>query len=347
MKLLRFTVLLVPFFMTGCLEIDTVSKILPDGSIQRSLELRGSESNIMETAFNIPRVDVELWETTQDSLQDDNFLYTATRTFESVTALNESFEANSGPLRFKIKADFKQTEGLFFKRYYYSEKVWVDLPGPGLPVESYITGKEIEALIINDTDEGSGLLDSVEAKRLEDQLDLYLERRIFEDFAKTLREGARRIDALDQVNKILETNSDSLAVKLGTTNYYDENAVWESILEEYLNGELVDAIHEGYPEGFEDFYKRWQFFEEVLMNDYDFSIELPGVIRKTSALDVRGNRMSWEPNALTLFFGGATLEGESSIVRVWSVVITGLLLLLTLVVTIVSFIKQRRSSRLI
>lgn len=345
MKILKFIPALLPLLMAGCLEIDTNTQINPDGSVERTIELKGSASSIAKTSFNIPRVDAELWEITRDSIGDDNFLYHAQRSFDSVDDMNTSFEANTNPQRVKIKSKLIQSEGLFFSRYYYQEKLWADLPGPDLSLDEYLSELELQNLILNDTDIGAGTLDSLEAERLEQQLDLYFQHRIFGDFVEELRIGAKLSGTLQILNEVLENQQDSLVVKLGKTNYYDENQVWISVLEDYFDNKIIESIHENNAEGLSHFYARWQFFEEALLNDYSFSIELPGVVRNTSALDVRGNRMTWDGEAILLYFGGIQLEAESSIIRVWSVVITAILFLLTLVVTVLSFLRQRSAHK--
>jgi hypothetical protein len=144
---------------------------------------------------------------------------------------------------------------------------------------------------------------------------------------------------------MIKEHSDSLLKALSSTNFYDENLVWKSVLEKYISRNTIEEVQAGNAEGFVQFYQRWQFFEEVLVDDYNFSIEMPGVIRKTSALDVRGNRMSWGPATIQLFFGGISLEAESSVIKPWSLVMTGLLILLTLVVMVTGLIRQRNRNR--
>ncbi|MCF6238213.1 MAG: hypothetical protein L3J79_05270 [Candidatus Marinimicrobia bacterium] len=70
---------------------------------------------------------------------------------------------------------------------------------------------------------------------------------------------------------------------------------------------------------------------------------MPGVIRKTNAPDVRGNRLSWKPEAIVFFFGGVDLEAESTQINIWSVILTGNLVLLTLAVTVLGFLRRGRS----
>ena len=347
MKHVKISAVFIPFLMVGCLEIETLTRIHPDGSIERVLDLKGSTEAIFETSFNIPRADVSLWEVSLDSIGDEKHLYHATRTFNTVAELNQSFEMNTGPLRFKAKSELTQSQGLFFSRYFYTEKLWVDLPGPKLSMEGFLSESELQKLIISESDESD--VDSLEAQRLEDQFDRYLEQRIFEDFVNELRLGALQTGKADELETVIAANRDSLIIKLGTTNYYNENEVWQTIMGAYFEASpsLLDDIHEKNSSGFEGFYQRWGFFEEVLINDYSFSIEMPGVIRKTSAIDVRGNRMNWEPNVIELFFGGATLEAESSVVKVWPLLFTGVLFLLTLMVSVASFVRQRKASGLI
>jgi len=341
MKYLKATILMIPLLMVSCLEVETTSKVNIDGSIERTVQLKGSAESISETSFNIPRHDLTLWQITQDSVGDDKYLYRAAATFESVDALNRSFKINTNNPGVQIIATLALKEGFFFTRYFYSEKIWADLPGPDLPMEPYLSQTELESLIENETEEGKGLLDSVEAARLEAQWEIYMEQLVLEDFIIELREGGRRSGFSAEVENMIKENSDSLQKALNTTNYYDENPVWKSIMEEYISSDIIDEIHVANAEGFKAFYQRWQFFEEVLVDDYNFSVEMPGVIRKTSAPDVRGNRMSWEPETISLFFGGISLDAESSVIKHWSLIIAGLLLLLTLIVTVAGFLRHR------
>lgn len=342
MKRLRPYIILCPLLMLGCLEIETTSKVNPHGSIHRLIKMKGSAQSISDSNFNLPRLDADLWEIKQDSLRDDEQLYSAQRLFESVEALNKSFELNSKPQQVHIKANLEQNEGFFFTRHYYTETLWAELPGPDISMETFLTAAELEALFLNDSDENSGQLDSVESQRIEDQFDKFIQARIYEDFVGELRQGARQAGVFDSVDSILNANNDSLVVQLSSTNYYDENQVWKNVLHAYLSSSVLDSIEQRNAQGFASFYMRWAFFEEVLLDEYILSVEMPGVIRKTSAVDVRGNRVTWEPESILVFFGGIKLEAESSQVRIWSVVVTGVLLLLTLVVSVMSYVRQRK-----
>jgi len=345
MKLLKTTIIMLPLLMVACLEIETTSKVNPDGSIERTVQLKGPADDIETSSFNLPRHDLTLWQITRDSLEEDKFRYKASRTFESVDDLNQSLKLDAADPGIQIEAKLEIDEGFFFRRYFYQENIWADLPGPDLPMEAYVSQSELKKLQVSETDSGEGLVDSVEIARIEDRLDDYLQNVIFEDFVAVLREGGRRSGNLEIVDMLIKENADSLSEALELTNFYNENLVWKSILGEYMPASVVDEIQAANAEGLADFYQRWQFFEEVALDDYHLSVELPGVIRETSALDVRGNRLSWDPEPIWVFFGGISIEAESSVIKPWSLVITGLLLLLTLVLTIVSFFRQRAKSK--
>ncbi len=340
MKYFKIAVILIPLMMVSCLEVETTTRVNNDGSIDRSILLKGSEKSISETSFNIPRYDLDRWEITRDSLGEDRSSLAASATFNSVEDLNQSWKLNFVEPGVQTQANLFIDEGFFFSRYIYRETIWADLPGPALPMEPFLSKSQLDSLIINDTDEGEGLLDSVASTRLEEQLDNYMQQVIFQDFINLLREGGQRSGNLEVIDEMLEEHSDALLKSLNATNFYSENLVWKSILGDYIDSVVVNEIEQANSEGLLRFYKSWQFFEEVLLDDYSFSLELPGVIRSTSASDVRGNRMTWEPETIVLFFGGVSLEAESSVIKPWSLIITGMLLLLTLVVTLAGFIRQ-------
>jgi hypothetical protein len=74
MKYLRTVIMMIPLLMVSCLEVETTSKVNPDGSIERSIQLKGSAESILETNFNVPRHDLEFWQISQDSLEEDNYI---------------------------------------------------------------------------------------------------------------------------------------------------------------------------------------------------------------------------------------------------------------------------------
>ncbi|NQT61510.1 MAG: hypothetical protein HQ556_01005 [Candidatus Marinimicrobia bacterium] len=345
MKYVRTAIMMIPLLMMGCLEVETTSTVNEDGSITRSIQLKGSVESISNTNFNIPRHDIALWQITQDSLKDDRILYHAEAEFESVEALNQSFKLNTMDPGVQIIASLVRDEGFFFNRYYYRENIWADLPGPKLPLEPYLSQSELDALIMNEVEGNEGLLDSTESARLEHQWERYMEQLIYDDFVAELRKGGKSSGNLSTIDGMIKAHSDSLMQALKTTNFYDENRVWKTILDNYVDGAILDEVEQANAAGFTSFYKSWQFFEDVLMDDYSFSVELPGVVRNTTASDVRGNRMTWDPETIMLFFGGISLEAESSVIKPWSLVITGLILLLTLVVTLAGFVRQRNKKR--
>jgi len=343
MRHLKFALIIVPLLLTSCLEVKTTTRIRKDGSIERMVSLKGSPETIEETRFNIPREDKALWMISQDSVDSENDRYEARATFESIEALNTSFALNAESPGVQIKSTLLLDEGFFFDRYYYMEKIWSDLPGPEVSMAPYITKAELESLILNEMESDSGSMSKVDTDRLSKQMDAYLEDVIFKDFVIELREGGHRSGHIKAIDEMIKAHADSLQEKLNSTNYYDDNPVWKEILAEYIDTLIINAVELSNEEGFLRFYQDWSFFNDVLVDDYQFSVELPGVIRKTTALDVRGNLMSWEPSPVRLFFGGITLEAESSVIKPWSLIITGILLLITLVVTVAGWMRRPRN----
>lgn len=345
MKYLRIAIMMVPVLMVGCLEVETTSKVNTDGSIERSVKLKGTAGDISETRFNIPRQDLALWQVTTDSLGDDKFLYQAVASFESVEHLNQSFKQNAVDPGVKIKVSLVLDEGLFFKRYFYKENIWADLPGPKLPMEPYLSKSELEMLMAREEEGADGPADSIESDRLEHQWELYMKQLIYEDFIMELREGGQRSGHLSAIDGMLLEHSDSLIEALSNTNFYDDNPVWKTVLENYIDGEIINKIEEANTEGFVRFYDSWQFFEDVLLDSYMFNLELPGVIQVTSAGTVQGNLMSWEPESIRLFFGGMALEAESSKAKPGAIIFAGLFLVLIVILALAWSLRPRKGKQ--
>jgi hypothetical protein len=202
----------------------------------------------------------------------------------------------------------------------------------------------VSRLLLFEENPDSSAMDSVEAAKLEGRLVDYLDQVIFADFFEEVLEGAEQGSILEQIEPDLTKHKDSLLALLKDTNYQDDNPVWQEIMGGFIDSSLVKIIWENNITGFTHFYQSWQFFDNLMVDDFEFSIELPGVIRKTNALDVRGNRLSWKPEAIFFFFGGVDLEAESTQINIWSVILTGILVLLTLVVSLYGFFRRGRSN---
>ena len=336
---------MVPVLMAGCLEIETTTRVNIDGSIERSVQLKGSASSLSGTRFNMPRHDLNSWQVTTDSLGDDRFLYHAVANFESVEKLNHSFEQNTQDPGVKIKASLVLDEGIFFKRYFYKENIWADLPGPNLSMDPYLSQAELEALLEHDVEGSDSTLDSLESVRLEHQWERFMKQLIYEDFLMELREGGQLSGHLEAIDGMLAEHSDSLLTILEKTNFYDENLVWKSILTRYVAASIIDDVDAANTHGFARFYESWQFFEDVLMDSYTFSVELPGVIQNTSTGNVDGHRMTWEPESIRLFFGGFSLEAESSKAKPGTMIFAGLLLLLIVILILAWSLRPKRGKQ--
>jgi len=334
------SMVLLPLLLSSCLEIDTLNKINEDGSIDRTIELKGSAESLSKTGFNIPGSDSDLWLISLDSLEDDKLLYRASRHFDSVEELNKSYTDNTGEFKIKIKAELVKSEGLFFTNYRYHEKIWADLPGSDSLINDQEFAAEIKKLLQFEEDPESSSMDSVEAAELESRLENYLDQVIYADFIEEVLIGARRGGISQVIEPRLDGYKDSLMAMLKNTNYQDENPGWQDFMKKFISPLLVRIIWENNIAGFDHLYRSWQFFDNLLMDDFEFRIDLPGVIKKNNATDVQGNLLSWNPEAIFFFFGGVDLEAESSQNYLWGVFLTVVVILLALAVVIQEYKQE-------
>ncbi len=346
MKYLKSCILLLPLLLTGCfsvLEVETTSKVNLDGSIERTIQLTGSENEILETKFIIPRQDLDLWQITMDSVEDNRFLYKANANFESVDELNQSLMLNAEDPGVQITADLEIEKGLFFTRYLYSEKVWYDLPGPDIPMEKYLSRRELMSGMSSESNTGMRELSPKEEKRIERRFEEYLQHKYFEGLVIELREGALVSGHIEELEKVLETNSDSLIIELEEVYFDDEYLEWKSILTKYLTPIMLEDIYLSNIEGFDRFLQGWNFLETLLIA-HKISVELPGVIRKNFDNEILGNRAVYTPSSILMFFGGVTLDAESAVARPGALIIGGILMALLLGGSVVELVRKRHKS---
>ena len=329
------------FLLTSCLEIETFTQINADGSIKRKITLEGLADGIQATRFNIPRHDLHLWQVSSDSIDPQKILYSAQRTFESIDALNQSFLKDNGDLKVNIKSELDVSNWLIFTSYKYTEKIWADLPGPQVPMDSYLSSDDLSKLFINKNLAEESRMDSAETQRIENALVSYLEYRAFSDFILELRVGARSVGIEDLLDETLKLMSDSIFVQLKESNYYDTNSEWIEVLGETFDDSTLVNIERENSHGFKSFQNRWDFVEEMSLNNHSFNVALPGVVRETNSNQLSGSSLEWNPDPLQFFFEGVELRAESREFNELTAVIIGLIVFFGLAIMLVWILRRR------
>lgn len=340
MKAQHIILSIITMLFSSCLDIETLTLVNEDGSVERTVSLEGSLEDIEGTGFNRPREELDLWDVQWDSTSEDHSKFSATRRFKDGDELNENLKLNADSLTTWANVEVLKRNGFFYTRYEYTERVWAILPGPELPMDHYVSDAELSLLLESDDEDREAYEDSLELADIEERMDQYLELRIYEDYLGELRKAGEKLGRSEELESVLLVASDSLLKNLSLTNYYIGNPTLKEILAQYMELDFVEDLLEAGDPGLQDFYRRWQFFEEVLLNEITLQATLPGVIRATNATEVVGNRAALPVPGHILFFGGEALEVSSAKLNVWAVVITGIVLLLTLILSLWS--RSRR-----
>jgi hypothetical protein len=355
---------------SGCLEYKVVTQIMEDGSIRRTVTVRGDSSLIFEQS--VPLYDDPGWEIQtryepqdgQDPDGDEVFVLEATRTFPDVNSLNEViYTEPSHSDRLNIKAAFQKQFRWFYQLYQYSETYIMRFPFRSQSIHDFMTSSELRVYyaeddqIVYDPEKDSlGLVsddmilpiltheDSLRVHELKDQLDVK-----YEEWAKR--------NLFDAFYSELETAFETLSFVPGPGNlkedlyqWLDSNKVFEEIFDEQnvLLAEVagfyrLDSanLHTANRVGFDEFNRKTKELEFNL-DSFNHQVLMPGMVLQSNAGETDGNLVSWNFTTNDFYASDYTMTVQSRVINRWMIVVSAGIVLLVVGILIYSLIVKRR-----
>ena len=313
---------------SGCLEVKIKTTVHPDGSCERVETVTANAPELPEAAFPIPTD--SSWETgwTKRDNKERDYLYTATKRFESPEALAREFSHIAiDSTRLRISPVIEKRFRWFFTYLTYKETYHVFCPYTLIPASRVLSEEEIRRISAGE-----------ENDTLKKKLDEWRGRNMYEGFYLALLHGARRLgdptllpdsiarrkEELFQVIQRDTTTKDDLdrtLVLIG--RFFRSNAVLR------LRPELQIAWGQA-----EDMMKR----EESANGDYTNTVVMPGMVLDTNADEVKGTTVSWKFSADQFLLRDYPMWVESRVMNIWAVVLTGIVAIgLTIVLILLRF----------
>ncbi|MCF7805386.1 MAG: hypothetical protein K9N46_06385 [Candidatus Marinimicrobia bacterium] len=309
--------------LSNCREITTTTRILSDGSCERTVEV---SSDPESSVFPIPGDST--WTITRTTEGKDSVdVYAATKKFPAVSALQEEYpmQSNSGvnvPVTIELRSGF----GLFFRYLRYEEIYGRYNPLSHIPIAEYLSEIEIQQYTAGD--------DSTE---IEERVDEWRAHNLYAEMENALIVGAKQ-------KQLTEINTETLAQYRDTLliTVIEEADSTDDLLEifsEYLGTdqvwELADTV--------DQVYKRIETVIERLtdlaLDDFTNRVVMPGLLMDTNAKSLEGNMALWQFEGGVFEFRDKVMWAESRLLNWWGIgIVLGALVLLGVLL----FIAVRR-----
>ncbi len=325
----------------GCLDIGITTHVNTDGSILRTVVIKGDSSEIY--GGKIPLSLDSTWKRTIEKKDRKNVTLTATRLFEGTEEMNSSLKGTEGKT-LGARVELQRRFQWFFTTFRYSE-TWPNFnPFRAIPITDYISPAELDYWIRHEMNKEpySSKGDSLAMEDAGKRFEKWDDENMFADYFDAFLEGVRKLNdpsltpayvtglkdkLFEQSEKYFRTkNMDTLTVIFGRV--LKSRNVKKAIA---LNMEAFQRLNE----------KR-AFLEEITANTYLNNVVMPGLITGTNAPTLEGNKASWKDYVKFAYFEDVDMWVESRVINWWAIILTGVVIVALVVLFLAAILRRRR-----
>ncbi|HJZ41523.1 MAG TPA: hypothetical protein VJ203_14240 [Bacteroidales bacterium] len=370
LKIIRVVVFsCISILLWGCLEYTITTQVLPDGTLLRTITVKGDSANVFRGSFRVP--DDSTWEisTRYEPLNQKGaadgmaYVYEARKEFKDFAELNRSYYSDSAiNEHISIRVKFDKQFNWFYTTYRYSETYAMLFPFRSVPVGNYLSDAELKVhvadkneiyysaatdsiIFISDTT-GLPVLSGADSARYKQLLE-DLERKyiswqkinIYNDFY---------IAVTAALNK-LGITTDTATAKSSFYNWLDTEEVFESGIQN--RDAFIDAassyfevsssrLYNANPDGFDTFSKKFRI-AAFSLETYTNRVLMPGMITGGNAREKDVNLATWNFRIDNFYASDYVMTVESRTVNKWFVVIGAMLLLGVIGMLLVGMFRKK------
>lgn len=331
MNIAIFVSLISIFFVTGCREITTTTTIFPNGSCERIVSVKGDSSEVADRSFPVPR-DTS-WSINQQ--KEDNIIYTAKKFFKKVSDLNKEFTCDGDSIKkVRICVKLKKRFRWFYTFLTYRETYKNYNQFHFFPISDYLSKNEMELYYINE--------DTLD---LDDKVDTWYEKSLYEEFHQKLLECAKKLDDPQLPPELIDSKKNSLYKATLEIDEVEKNVdELLHVCEKILQTKAIWKLKKNISQIIQLINEKNEFFILTHSGKYTNNVIMPGLIIRTNAETVEGNKVTWNIKGSRFLWQDYEMQVESRIVNKWMIGITTAVLVLLGVLLILSFIRKRKVS---
>ncbi|MEK6649369.1 MAG: hypothetical protein AABY75_00195 [Bacteroidota bacterium] len=338
--------LLIPLFLSGCLEYHTTTTVQSDGGILRSVFMKGDSTDIHQWKYVVPVDSTWTWERSRAG--DKEWHLKVEREFPSAEAFNSYQDSLSGPLlRSKVSVD--RSFRWFTTRYQYREVFQPIYPFRSVPLTDYLSPAEVDAFLQHEVQKKDYATpgDSLASKDAEDRFEAWARRNEFEAFYTALRKGAERSAERGFTAESLDARKEKLAAAYeavkDTGDAFSAKDMERRRMAWFKGWKepVVRRAAEANRDGFAAIAAKAEQSDRILEYPHKATVAMPGVLRHTNARSLEGSAATWENYLVVLYFQEFEMVVESEVTNWWAAIVTAVALV---VGPLAVFLQRRRRS---
>ena len=331
--------------LSGCLEIETTTRVHPDGRLTRTVVVSGDKGDFSKMRMGLFGLDSG-WTVVSDSaLHEKDRKLTLQRDFEDAAAASQAL-AGVPLVRQGIALQLEKKFRWFTTLYRYEETWQRGYQFTRIPMSAYLSPEEIQMALAGDLKGPDSLLTEGEKRHradLEKRGEEWFNRNSFEEIFQAVLDGARSVnDPRLSPDTLLAARDRLLAACAGKFN--PPLTVSDSLLGAFAtalkNPALPRAIEAARP-SLERYDRAVEFMEELQVPGYTVRVVMPGIITGTNGSSVEGNTVTWKDVKDHAFYEHYTMWAETSMVNWWAVVSTAIILAAIGALLVIGLVKKR------
>ena len=321
---------------TGCKEIHVTTTINRDGSSERVIVIETDSSSIGEMAFPVP--DDASWSKAvalnEEDEEGNSYFHTYKKHFNRIDDLIEelTFSDMKGP-QILSTMEFTRRNRWFTTYTTFRETYKEYLPYKTIPISEYLTPEEIARLRGSDED-----------KELEDRVQRWQTRNMFEDLFQKMLEGSTTLNDSELTPEILTAGKEEFFnVLIPLQRERDSDELTDVVLDvgrEIYRTEVFERLRvpvEEFDRGLSEY---TSFFDMATDESYRFTLVMPGVIYDSNSSEVQLNSATWEFSPMDFSYADYEMWVESRVTNRTAVWISVILLIFLVTLAVVLFLQR-------
>lgn len=330
MTAMRITIIAVALWFAGCLEYHTTTTVREDGSILRTVVIRGDSTSTHRWDFVVPVDSTWSWDRTKTG--DREWTLTLRREFPSAEAFNEYQSALNGSI-LRSHVSVERSFRWFTTVYRFREELPSVNAFRSVPLSEYIAPADLEVFLRHELQKADLVspAESVVVENASEQFEAWARRNEFEALFGALQVGVSRLAEQTFTPESLDVRKQRLAQAYealkDTGDVFDSKDLVRR-RDEWLKRwkePVVQRAAAAARDSMEAIVAEMQTMHRLMEFPHKTTVVMPGLLTTSNARSIEGASARWEDYLIVLYFQDFAFEAESAETNWWAVVVTGVL----------------------
>jgi hypothetical protein len=322
----------------SCREIEVNTTVNNDGSFTRVITITGDSSEVYKLGLPYP-ID-QTWEMNlkKDTTGNEDYVLTYTKTFINSNNLDKEILSDTGwRKKLKRNIEIEKSFGFFYSYITYKETIGAANPFTYLNCRDYISNEDMlwltgKKIALNSSDSSA-------LSAADDTAEIYLQESATAELVSLLKMGIKKLNNPTIPISDVDKYRDSINLCVEEWNF-DSSAEFVDYFARWTGNnevlKLKNILSTQFSELDNDIEFLWKTFK---MEEYNVSVEMPGLITETNSVSTTGNKSTWNVNTMSILFEDYVMYTESRVINTWMFVLAGIVLLLLVLMVIYKSIR--------